>query len=161
MKPFRFSLQPLRSLREHKEQAARAAYADRLHACEEAAARMQAASAELTASWAKLSGELAAGTTGIALLRTRAWCNVLELRVKERATALEEARHAIDAAWHDLLLATREREVLDRLHDNRLQAHNRAAAREQQKALDEMALQLFHSPAAAPLAHLAGPNPPL
>ncbi|MGH7971750.1 MAG: flagellar export protein FliJ, partial [Limisphaerales bacterium] len=157
MKPFRFSLQPLRSIREHKEQAARAAYANCLRACEEAAARMQAASAELTASWTKLSGELAAGTTGIALLRARAWCNVLELRVKERAASLEEARHAIDSAWHDLLLATREREAIDRLHDKRLEAHNRLAAREEQKTLDELALQLFHAP--APDAHLAGPRP--
>lgn len=159
MKPFRFSLQPLRSIREHKEQAARAAYANCLHACEEAAARMQAASVELTAAWTKLSDELAGGTTGVALLRARAWCNVLELRVKEKAAALEAARHAIDAAWHDLLLATREREAIDRLREKRLETHNRLAAREEQKALDEMALQLFHTP--SPEAHMAGPRPTL
>jgi flagellar export protein FliJ len=158
MKPFRFALQPLRSLRERKEQDARAEYAAKLHACEEAAARMQAASTELTAAWTRVSGELAAGTTGIALLRARAWCNVLELRVKERASILEEARHLVDTAWQGLIRATHEREALDRLHDRRREAYNLAASREQQKVMDELGLQLFHSPAAS-LAHLTTPGP--
>lgn len=149
MKAFRFSLQPLRSLRQHKEQEARAAYAARSQACEEAALGLQTASADLTACWTRLSEELEAGTSGIDLLRTRAWCNVLELRVKERAAGLEKARQAIDAAWQDLLLATREREALDRLHDRRLETHRRAASREEQKNLDELGLQLFQLPSPA------------
>ncbi len=115
---------------------------------------MQAASAELAASWTHFSGKLAAGATGIELLRARAWCNVLELRAKERAAIMEQARLATEAAWRDMLSATREREALDRLHDKRLAAHNRAAATEEQKTLDELALQLIHSPA-APMARLA------
>jgi flagellar export protein FliJ len=148
MKAFRFSLQPLRSLRESREQSARATYADRLRACEEAATRLQGASTELTGAWTRLSAELAAGTTGVDLLRARAWCNVLELRVKERATVLETARHSVDSAWKDLISATREREVMDRLYARGLEAHRRAVLREEQKTLDELGLQLFQSSAA-------------
>jgi hypothetical protein len=99
MKPFRFSLEPLHSLRKHKEDAARERYAKTVRACEEAAARVQAASIELTACWKSLCEKLAGGVTGDDLLRVRAWCNVLELRVKDRANALEQARLAVDAVW--------------------------------------------------------------
>lgn len=142
MKPFRFSLQSLRALRQQHEQAVRERYAEKLRACEEAAARVQAASVELTSCWRTLSEKLGSGVTGHELLRTRAWCNVLELRVKERAAALEEARHAVDAVWQELLVATRDREILDRFYKKRHAAYVREAQREEQKTLDEVALQL-------------------
>ena len=85
-------------------------------------------------------------------MRARALCNVLELRVKERAATLEEARHAVDAVWKELMLATRDREALDRFHDKRLLAHSREVLREEQKDLDELAVQLIHSPAPLRLA---------
>src|SRR5512133_1591751 len=115
MKPFRFSLQPILALKEQAEQTARERYAETLRACEEAAARVQKASVELTECWTGLCDKLAAGVNSSELLRARAWCNVLELRVKERAAALESARHAVDAVWQQLMLASREREGLDRL----------------------------------------------
>ncbi len=80
------------------------------------------------------------------LLRARAWCNVLELRVKERAAALEQARRAVDAVWHELMLATQEREGLDRLQDRQKAGYNRKAQTSEQKVLDELALQTRHYP---------------
>jgi flagellar export protein FliJ len=152
MKPFQFPLQPLRSLREHKETAARERYAGALRVCEEAAARVQAASAELTGCWTTLCDKLAAGVKGNDLLRARAWCNVLELRVKERATALEKARHHVDAVWQDLMLATRERETIERFYDKRRLAYDRDLQHEEQKNLDELSIQFMRSPVAPHLA---------
>jgi flagellar export protein FliJ len=146
MKPFRFSLQPLRSLRQQAEQSARERYASTLRACEEAAARVQKASVELTECWTGLCDKLASGVNSAELLRARAWCNVLELRVKERATMLESARHAVDAVWQELMAVTREREALDRLHDRQRGIYNRNLQAADQKALDEVALQLVNSP---------------
>ena len=146
MKPFRFSLQPIRALKEQAEQAARERYAATLRACEEAATRMQQASVELTECWAGLCEKLASGVNSGELLRARAWCNVLELRVKERASALEAARHAVDAVWEQLMVATREREGLDRLHERRRVAYQRQALAAEQKVLDELALQMAHFP---------------
>lgn len=157
MKPFRFSLQPILALKEQAEQTARERYASTLRACEDAAARVQQASVELTECWTGLCEKLAAGVNSGELLRARAWCNVLELRVKERATALETARHAVDAVWQELMRATREREGLDRLRDRRRTAHHRLVQAAEQKALDEVALQLVHSPASA--RELANPDP--
>jgi flagellar export protein FliJ len=142
MKPFQFSLQPLRILREQQERAAQQAYAGALRVCEEAAARVQSASAELTACWTTLRDKMSAGVVGLELLRARAWCNVLELRLKERAAALEQARLGVDAAWKAMLQATREREALDRYRDKRRATYERQQQREEQKSLDELAVQL-------------------
>jgi flagellar export protein FliJ len=131
MKPFRFQLQPILSLKEQVEQTA----------------RVQQASVELTQCWTDLCQKLAGGVASGELLRARAWCNVLELRVKERAAALEQARHAVDAVWQELMRATRERESLDRLQERRRAAYNRSLQAAEQKQLDELALQMLQSPA--------------
>ena len=145
MRSFQFPLQPLRALREHKETAARERYAGALRACEEAAARVQLASTELTGCWTTLCEKLANGVKGIDFLRARAWCNVLELRVKERASALEKARHNVDAVWQDLMLATRERDTIDRFFDKRRLAYDQEFQREEQKNLDELSIQFARS----------------
>jgi flagellar export protein FliJ len=147
MKPFRFPLQPILSLKQQAEQSARERYAATLRACEEAAARVQQASVELTECWTAFCQKLAEGVASGELLRARAWCNVLELRVKERASALEKARHAVDAVWQELMFTTREREGLDRLQERRRLAYKRSVLAAEQKELDELALQLIHSPA--------------
>jgi flagellar export protein FliJ len=146
MKPFRFPLQPILSLKQQAEQSARERYAATLRACEQAASHLQQASVELTECWTGLCQKLAAGVTSGELLRARAWCNVLELRVKERATVLEKARHAVDAVWQELMVATREREGLDRLRDRRRVAYKRTVQAAEQKQLDELALELINSP---------------
>lgn len=74
-----------------------------LRACEIAAASIKCAGDDLAARWVALARELSAGAGPTDLLRTRAWCNVLELRLKERAHALAEARALLDHAWQSIL----------------------------------------------------------
>jgi flagellar protein FliJ len=142
MKAFRFPLQPLRIIREQKEREAQQRYAATLRACEEAAARVEAASVELTACWKTLRDHLNTGVTATDLLRARAWCNVLELRVKERTGALETARHAVDAVWKEMLVATRDRQALENFHEKRRRAYDLDLQRQEQKELDELAVQM-------------------
>jgi flagellar export protein FliJ len=146
MKTFRFPLQSLRVLREQKEQAAQKNYAEVLRACEDAAARVKAAGDELSASWTTLSKELTAGVTAMELLRTRAWCNALELRLKERTGILEQARLAVDAVWQVMLDATRDREALDRYYKKNRRTHDRKAQAEEQKHMDELAMRMADTP---------------
>ena len=145
MKRFQFSLEPLLTLRRHKETMAREAYARALQACEAAAARLESASLELTRCWRAVNETLEAGAMGLELLRARAWCNVLELRVKERASALEEARHAVDAVWQNLVVATRDREMLQRLREKREHLHAEENQRAEQKVSDDLAIQIAGS----------------
>lgn len=146
MKSFQFSLSALAVLREQQEQAAQKKYAESLHFCEEAAAHVENASRELMNCWRDLTGKLSAGVSAVEFLRARAWCNVLELRLKERTAALEQARLKVDAVWQEMLIATRDRESLDRFHDKKRRAYNTQLQRAEQKELDELAIQLAATP---------------
>jgi flagellar export protein FliJ len=156
MKSFHFSLSALSVLREQQEQAAQKKYAEALQFCEAAAVSVQSASQELMTCWHELTGKLSSGVSAVEFLRARAWCNVLELRLKERTTALEQARLKVDAVWQEMLLATRDRESLDRLHHKKRRAYNTEVQRKEQKELDELAIQLATTP--GPL-HYHQPQP--
>jgi flagellar export protein FliJ len=146
MKRFRFALQPIRVLREQRERTTQQLFAEAMRACEDAAFELQEASEELAAGWTALCEELSAGVTATKLIRTRAWCSVLEHRQKERVESLNRARRAMDAAWREMMLATRDREALDRYHDKCRRAHDREMQREEQKTLDELGVRRACSP---------------
>ncbi len=146
MKSFHFSLSALAVLREQHEQAAQKKYADSLHVCEQAATRVETASHELMTCWRDLTGKLSAGVSAVEFLRARAWCNVLELRLKERTAALEQARLKVDAVWQEMLVATRDRESLDRFKEKKRRAYNTKLQHAEQKELDELAIQLAAAP---------------
>lgn len=141
MKPFRFSLQPVRVLREQKEQKAQKLFGDAKRACDEAALQLKAASDELVQAWNTLCRDMSTGVNAAQLAKSRAWCNVLELRQKERAEALQRARRAMDAAMKQMLLATRDREAIDNYHDKSRRSYDHAAQREEQKTLDELGVR--------------------
>jgi flagellar biosynthesis chaperone FliJ len=110
-------LHPARTVRERKDIVKQ--NSDQvLGACETAAARLKTAGEDLAASWKALCLEISTGVSSTDLLRKRAWCNVLELRLKEQAQALEQARHSLDAVWDDLMLTRRARELFNRLLKN-------------------------------------------
>lgn len=146
MKPFHFSLESVRTLRRHSEDTASRAYAQALRASERARELLEHCRAELGGSWSELRRQTAVGTSGAELSRLRDWCRMLEGRAAKRATALEEAQREVSAARQKLVLACRERQSLDRLHARSLKAHAREAQREEQRNLDELALQLAQSP---------------
>jgi flagellar export protein FliJ len=146
MKSFRFSLQPLRLLREQKERVAQKRYVEALRASDEAAARLDAGTHELAAAWTALCEEIAEGAIIAKLHQTRAWCGELEKSCEQLATALKAAQSAAQEAWREMTLATRDRKALDQLHDKCRHAYDRDVQRDEQKQLDEMGLRL-NSPA--------------
>ena len=155
MKPFQFPLQPIRVLRQQKERTAQQRFAEAMRACEEAAFRLQEASDELAAGWSALCQELAAGVTATGLVRTRAWCDVLESRHEDRAAFLENARRAMNGAWREMMLATRDRESLDQYHEKCRRLYEREFQRHEQKNLDELGLRRATMP-----GPLRGPHRP-
>lgn len=146
MKPFRFSLQSLRVLREQKERVAQKRYVEALRASDEAAARLDASTHELSAAWVELCEEVVHGITVAKLCQTRAWCGTLERRCADLSAALKAAQQSAQEAWHEMTLATRDRKALDQLRDKSRRVYDRAAQRDKQKQLDEMGLRL-NSPA--------------
>ena len=156
MKPFRFSLQSIRVLREQKEQLAQQRFAEAMRACEEAAFQLQTASDELAESWTALCEELSAGVAATKLRRTRSWCSVLELRQKERTLALQNARRIMDGAWREMMLATRDREALDHYYDKCRRAYDRETQRDEQKRLDELGVRRATVPGLLPASPRLG-----
>jgi flagellar export protein FliJ len=148
MRPFRFSLQSIRVLREQRERDAQQRFGRTMRICEDAACQLQQASEELAAGWDNLCRELSAGVAAMKLLKIRGWCNVLEHRQKQRRTALLNAQRDMDDAWRDVMLATRDREAMDRYHDKRRRAYDREAGREEQKMLDELGVRRAVTPGA-------------
>jgi flagellar export protein FliJ len=142
MKPFKFPLESIRVLRQQKERAAQQRYARALAARDEAEARLQSTSAELTGAYQHLAQQLAVGVSASQVMGLRAWCTVLEIRRHESRAALENARRAADVAFKEMVLAVREREALDRFYEKSRLAYEREAAREEQSQLDEMAIQM-------------------
>jgi flagellar export protein FliJ len=148
MKPFRFSLQSIRVLREQRERDAQQQFGAAMRLCEEATFQLQQASDDLAAGWDSLCQELSSGVPATKLLKSRAWCNVLEQRQKDWRARLLNAQRVMDEAWRDMMLATRDREALDRYHDKSRRAYDRVAQREEQKTLDELGARRAFVPGA-------------
>jgi flagellar export protein FliJ len=142
MKPFRFSLESLRVLRQQKERAAQQRYARALDACNAAAAQLEDAGRALRTGWELLSRELANGISAGKIMSLRTWCMVLEIHQHERKAALAEARRIAELALQETVAMTREREGLDRFHGKARRAHAQEVLREEQKNCDELAVQL-------------------
>jgi flagellar export protein FliJ len=142
MKPFRFPLKSLRVLREQKERTMQKRYVEALRASDAAAAKLDAGRHELAAAWTALCEEITEGATVGQLHQTRSWCGELERRCDQLDAALKSAQQATHAAWHDMVLASRDREALDKLREKCRRTFDRGVQRDEQKQLDEMGLRL-------------------
>jgi flagellar export protein FliJ len=146
MKAFHFSLQPLRVLRQQKEEMTQQGYAQALAACNQAGLQLQDAAANLAAGWSLLNQELERGVTAERLAAIQAWCMILKIQRNDCQAALDEARRAAGLAFQKMTLAVREREILDRFYDKSLGLHARKVECEEQKAMDELAVQMSSTP---------------
>ena len=138
MKRFRFPLESVRALREHKEREAQQRYAAAIRASEEAARRLEVLSLELESCWSTLREQLVARTSAQALARGNAYAAVLEERRRQLTAALRTAQERVELTWRSLVAAARDRTMLDRYRQRLLQRHGGAVLREEQKTLDEI-----------------------
>lgn len=104
-----------RSVHSAKAKVSRPNFDQIIRQCEAAAMRVKTAGEELAACWTALGLEMSIGGSRTELLRRRAWCNVLELRLKEKAEQLEQARHALDEVWSEIMQISRGKEIAPRL----------------------------------------------
>jgi len=148
MKPFRFPLQSLRVLREQREHAAQQRYAGALRARNAAATRLDLGNHELAAAWTALCEDVAEGAAMARLHQTRAWCSELERRCEQLTAAFKAAERLALDAWREMVLASRDRQALEKLHAKHRRAFDREVQRDEQKQLDEIGLRLsFTTPA--------------
>jgi flagellar export protein FliJ len=139
MKPFKFTLQPVRTLRLRREQEAMEKYArvllERARALEQLAGAERALSAG-QAEWQRSAQE---GCCAAEMARHSSHCDLLAQRRDKQAGLLAEAERQVNAALKQMLLARQQREAVDKFLARQQLAYDRALTREEQKFLDELA----------------------
>lgn len=139
MKSFRFTLEALRTLRQRQEQKAMERYAKMLLARRQTFDALDAAHRELSACWQEWREKMAAGCTAADGTKAQEAQRVLSQRRDECAHALQTAERRVNAALQAMLLARRQREIVDKYCEQQKARHRRELARGDQKFLDDIA----------------------
>ena len=137
MKAFRFRLQVVLTLREQAERAAQQLCARAFFGLDKATGRLRAAEAAIAADDQLRRARLAAGLRAAELEQSRLYSALLDERRAQTAREAARAQQQLEEARGKLLLATRQREILERLRDRQRRVYDCQAARAEQKLLDE------------------------
>jgi flagellar FliJ protein len=137
---FKFRLEDVRALRERAESTAKGDLAESLSSLEDGESALHRAQLARDAARGSLRDRAQAGVSGEELMAASAYLDHTER--SRRAAGLDLGRREADveARRDALVLASRERELLERLKDRRRAEHTRRAIRIENAALDEMAV---------------------
>jgi flagellar export protein FliJ len=144
MKPFHFSLQAVRTLRQREEQFALELFGRAVQARQRALEFQQAAERQLAAARQQLREMMGEGggrkpAPVFQINQARGHCQGLEQRVAACKVETARAQEAANEAWDRLQDARRQLELVDKLYLRRREEHDRQLRAEEQKLLDEMA----------------------
>jgi flagellar protein FliJ len=138
--PFTFRLEPVRALREQAERQAQEALARELRRQRDRETELDAATRRVDD--ARGTGELQPGSevTGHDLRSFQAYMERVERERDAAANGVAAQAHEVDAGRSRLAHAAREHKALVRLKDRQRSKHDRAVARAETAALDEIAI---------------------
>lgn len=150
MKRFRFSLQPVLDHRERIEDEKQQVVAKRKRALDEAEAELQRLNEEYRASASGLRLKHR-GMTAEELRLYYAHLQFLDRCIVSQIDVVAERRVALDGARSDLLEASKDRKVVEKLKERRHEAHVAEAHRVEQNELDDGNARRFARSNAGPL----------
>ncbi len=136
MKKFTFSLNPLLEMRERIEEEKQGILATRereLQAAQEEMACLNARFKDHSKSLRDNHKELTADE----LRAHYAHLQFLDRAMTMQQHVIAQAKRAVEAARADLIEASRDRKVIDKLKERRLSEHRELVAAEEQKELDD------------------------
>jgi flagellar export protein FliJ len=139
MKPFKFTLQALHTLRQRAENQALEAYATSLVDRARAAASLAACEQELDAAQATWQQQVQSGCLAVHLARLASHREILATRRDEKLTLLGAAERRVNFALKEMLAARQQREAVEQLLARQRRNHKAAVDRDEQKFLDELA----------------------
>ena len=154
MKPFRFTLQAVRALRQRQEQVVLKEYAGAVLAHQRALEAVQTVRRQLESAWALTEEKTRAGLTAAQLTQLQAHALVVAERLRQGEAALAATLLAVNRWLQKLAAARRQREVVDKLFEKQKLRHQRRLLAAEQKLLDELAqtggmTTLFDAPSRA------------
>ena len=142
MKKWKFSLESVRELKNRLEDEAAQKHARAVMNVPRARALLEETEKELNAAALMQFAGTGQRVTAKDLSQLAQFMCVLEKQRRERLDKVLHAEREATLARAGLEKAAREREILDRLRDRQQSAHRFHVARQEQKWIDEMALQL-------------------
>ena len=138
MKKFHFTLEAVRIVRQRQEQEAMERYAQALLARRQAVDRLDAVQREINAAWQELRAMLAKSCPASRVAQAHAYHQSLEKRRNECAAELGAAERRVNLAFQAMLLARRQREIVDKCFDKQKVRYQREQLREEQKFTDDL-----------------------
>ena len=139
MKPFHFTLESVRIVRQRHEQDAMDQYARTLLSRQQAVEKLEAVQQLLRAGWQELRQLLARGCQAASAAKMQEYHRSLEKRRDECLIALGVAERRVNAAFQAMLAARRQREIVDKFYTKQKARHQREQVRLEQKFLDDLA----------------------
>jgi flagellar export protein FliJ len=139
MKPFHFTLEAVRTVRQRQEQVAMEQYAQALVNRQQAADRLDAIQDELNECWRELRGKLAQGCTASTAVRAYDYQRLMVRRRDEAIAGLGVAERRVNAALQTMLAARQQREIVDMSCDKQKAQYAREQFRTEQKLMDDLA----------------------
>lgn len=141
MKPFRFTLEAVATMRKRAEGEALEAYAAALLRRQQCLTELETAQAKLEEIWGETRRELAAGCLASRVAALRQNARAVELERDRCEFAWAEAERGVNHALQNMLAVRQQREGVDKCRVRQRVRHDREAATESQKFLDELATQ--------------------
>jgi flagellar export protein FliJ len=149
MKPFKFTLEAVRTLRTRQEKNALEQYSNAVQAREQVLSFLWKARAELEKTFQERL-DLSEGAPASALAHIEQWTGEVAAREKECLHNVQLATMRVETTWQNLMVARQEREIVEKYLDRQRQDYDRALDREEQKCLDELAGRQSAAPSLTP-----------
>jgi len=139
MKPFKFTLQAVRTVREREEQSALRDYVATLRALEEAKHRYEVVQEQIAAAWDDFRQALEADSPSVEITRVQDYCEMLQERRRELESALQAARQKANCAFTRYLAAHQACATVEQSFRNQKPRHQHKRLRHEQKVIDDLA----------------------
>jgi len=140
---FRFRLERVRVVREHKEKLAQRELADAITRHSGSVAELRSAEAHLEHARQQQRAVSAEALSATDLLGRQAFLERVEAQRQQRAGELEQRKAELAARDAELATAASEHEMLNRLRERHRGEHNREVDRNERIVLDEIAASRF------------------
>jgi flagellar export protein FliJ len=139
MKPFKFTLEPLRTVRQRQERQAMEAYAMALFERARALKQVQFAERLLAGAQVDWQRSAAEGCPAVEMSRHALHCHDLAGKCLEQHSLFNVAEQTACTRLKEMLLARQQCQAVDKFLVRQRLAYNRELSRQDQKFIDELA----------------------
>lgn len=139
MKPFKFTLQAVRAVREREEQGALREYVAALRQLEDTKRNLEAIDRQLADGWDELRRSMGQSASMREVSRLQDYCDMVLQRKRELESVLQSMRQKANRSFARYLAAHQACAVVERCYENQKGRYHRQRVKYEQKTLDDVA----------------------